>query len=65
MGKNVEGNQQLVMAQSGYKSQRYPQTINIKKKAMAKLSEIQATNLLTQNTTPYMNSGQGLRHKST
>ena len=52
MGKGVEGNQQLVMAQSGYKSQRYPQTINIKKKAMAKLSEIQAANLLTQNTSP-------------
>ena len=54
------------MAQ-GVKSQRYPQTINIKRKAMAKLSEIQATNLLQNSNNVLTLSNDNtphLRHKS-
>jgi hypothetical protein len=55
-----------VLAQ-GIKSQRYPKTINIKRKAMAKLSEIQATNLLqnSNNVLTLSNDNTShLRHKS-
>jgi hypothetical protein len=56
----------IVLAQ-GVKSKRYPQTINIKRKAMAKLSEIQATNLLQNSNNVLTLSNDNtphLRHKS-
>ena len=55
------------MLAQGVKSQRYPQTINIKRKAMAKLSEIQATNLLQNSNNVLTLSNDNtphLRHKS-